>query len=108
MDFFEVLRERAKLPEFNPPFMPYSPLETLAFHRGRNATIEALKEMVVEESITGSLRHVLNPPDAPHTMLDNSAVKDPAYGEALFERHIGTDGEEVVVMVFRDEKDEAK
>jgi len=91
--FFEMLRERAELPEQDPP---YSLLERLAFFRGRNAIIEALKKMMVGEPICARLRHRGRISATPYTVVEFKPGHQFVIGGL---EHIGADGKEVMVFV---------
>jgi len=101
MDIFETSRAEAysKIQQLGDFICTGS--EELAFYRGVQAHIEALKEMMVGEPIRGNLRHSLIPQGSPYTYIYKPGIKGPPVAIALWDGHHGTAGEEVVAFVVR-------
>lgn len=98
MDFFEELKERA-----NKRTWCKNSFWRKRRQEGIDATIEALKEMMVGEPIRGRLNHDENPYKK-GDMLTWVWTSDMFKGERcslLAPGHHGTDGEEVAVLVIR-------
>jgi len=103
--FFERLRERAS--EYGAPIFE-SAYEASAFGHGVHNALEALKEMMVGEPIEAIVEHEINQDTESSrteewTTIDSHPLYLDRYAECGFRGHHGTDGEEVTVMVFRDD-----
>jgi len=93
MDFFERLGERASLKRYGLENDTY----INGFRSGVRATIEALKEMMVGEARPNNLSHVFV---SEFDLGRITVLRKPFHG-TIGKGEIGTDGEQVVVMVFR-------
>jgi len=99
MNFFKALREKTLVREQDR--VGRSVYLSAGVQRGIDATIEALKEMVVGEPIPMNLSLFHRSEAQVYTLLYDK-------NDELHARWIGkhgTDGEEVVVMVFRVDKE---
>jgi len=96
MDFFEALRSGGMAK------CGYAEYE-IEYESGVNNTIEALKEMMVLPCpFTATLRHAIEyKEDGVITRQDHTIFQAPH--QEAFEGHHGTDGEEVMGILFRGE-----
>jgi hypothetical protein len=108
-DFFEELGDEAqqKIDDLKTIFGGYiAPKEEQAFLAGLEATIEALKEMMVGEPIGAEIIHSKYDDEhtGKHHIWTEIQVSTGGSFDLKDNKHHGTNGEEVYVLVARKEK----
>ena len=103
-ELFEALRKKSKDIAFKEPRKFTNELVSVHWmdagvHEGIDATIEALKEMMVGEPMEGKIRHT----GEEGGLATWTIIQGEDFEMEIYSGHHGTDGEKVAVCVLRKE-----